>query len=267
MLALVALAGALGALGRYAVHGLVQSRTASRFPYGTVVVNVTGSFALGLVVGLLTYQGLDPDVRTVVGTGFIGAYTTFSSFSYDTFGLFEAGASRAALVNALGSIAVGLVAATAGFALAGLLSSAAGQAAEASAASAAPSWSTRATATMRSSIETPTDTSGMSTRRPNVWPRAATGISAPSPGSVNSPPIQRRCAPSTAPVRSIRGSVEVNGGGLVAALDERQQLDEFVRHGVEHPIGGRPGATSSAVRRSIWISSPRAKRRAPGVAG
>jgi CrcB protein len=120
MLALVALAGALGALGRYAVHGLVQSRTASRFPYGTFVVNVSGSFALGLVVGLLTYQGLDPDVRTVVGTGFIGAYTTFSSFSYDTFALFEAGASRAALVDALGSIAVGLVAATAGFALAGV---------------------------------------------------------------------------------------------------------------------------------------------------
>ena len=118
MLALVALAGALGALGRYGVHGLVESRTASRFPYGTVVVNISGSFALGVVVGLLTYQGLDPDVRTVVGTGFIGAYTTFSSFSYDTLGLFESGATRDALANALGSVVVGLVAATAGFALA-----------------------------------------------------------------------------------------------------------------------------------------------------
>jgi CrcB protein len=120
MVWLVALAGACGALGRYGVHELVQSRTASRFPYGTVVVNVSGSFALGLLVGLVTYQGLDADVRTVIGTGFLGAYTTFSSFSYDTFGLFEAGASRAALVNALGSVAVGLVAATAGFALAGV---------------------------------------------------------------------------------------------------------------------------------------------------
>ena len=89
MLAWVALAGALGALARYGVHGLVQSRVASQFPFGTVVVNVTGSFVLGLVVGLATYQGLDADVRTVVGTGFIGAYTTFSSFSYETFGLFE----------------------------------------------------------------------------------------------------------------------------------------------------------------------------------
>ncbi len=120
MLVLVALAGAFGALGRYGVHGLVQSRAASRFPYGTVVVNLTGSFALGLLVGLVTYQGLDPDVRTVVGTGFIGAYTTFSSFSYDTLGLLEEGVPRAALVNALGSVVLGLVVATAGFALAGV---------------------------------------------------------------------------------------------------------------------------------------------------
>jgi len=120
MLGLVALAGALGALARYGVHGLVQSRTASRFPYGTVVVNLTGAFALGLLVGLVTYQGLDPDVRTVVGTGFIGAYTTFSSFSYDTVGLVESGEYRAALTNAVGSVVVGLAVATAGFALAGL---------------------------------------------------------------------------------------------------------------------------------------------------
>ena len=120
MVVWVALAGALGALARYGVHGLVQSRTASRFPYGTVVVNVSGSFALGFLVGLVTYQGLAPDVRTVVGTGFIGAYTTFSSFAYDTVGLFEEGAGTAALVNTLGSVAIGLVAATAGFALAGV---------------------------------------------------------------------------------------------------------------------------------------------------
>ena len=75
-----------------ACTGWCSRAPASRFPYGTVVVNVSGSFALGLLVGLVTYQGLDADVRTVVGTGFIGAYTTFSSFSYDTFGLFEAGA-------------------------------------------------------------------------------------------------------------------------------------------------------------------------------
>jgi CrcB protein len=121
MVWLVALAGAFGALARYGVHELVQSRTASRFPYGTVVVNLTGAFALGFLVGLVTYQGLDPDVRTVVGTGFIGAYTTFSSFSYDTVGLVETGESRAAVVNAVGSVLAGLAVATAGFALAGLV--------------------------------------------------------------------------------------------------------------------------------------------------
>ena len=120
-LAFVALAGALGALARFGVHGVVQSRTASRFPYGTFVVNMTGSFALGVVVGLVIAQGVDPDVRAVVGTGFIGAYTTFSTFSYDNVGLWESGESRSALVNALGSIAVGLLAATAGLAITGAL--------------------------------------------------------------------------------------------------------------------------------------------------
>jgi len=120
MLLWVALAGALGAVARYAVHTAVQSRLAGRFPFGTVVVNLTGSFVLGVFAGLTLYHGLDPDVRVVVGTGFIGAYTTFSSFSYETLGLFEDGAPRAALVNAFGSIAAGMLAATAGLVLAGV---------------------------------------------------------------------------------------------------------------------------------------------------
>ena len=118
MLAWVALAGAFGALARYAVHTLVQSRVAGLFPFGTVAVNLSGSFALGVFAGLTLYHGLDPDVRVVVGTGFIGAYTTFSSFSYETLGLFDDGAPRAALVNAFGSIATGMLAATAGLVLA-----------------------------------------------------------------------------------------------------------------------------------------------------
>lgn len=119
MLAWVALAGALGAVARYAVHTLVQSRVAGLFPFGTVMVNLSGSFVLGVIAGLAIYHGLDPDVRVVVGTGFVGAYTTFSSFSYETLGLLEDGAPRAALVNTFGSLAAGLLAATAGLALAG----------------------------------------------------------------------------------------------------------------------------------------------------
>jgi len=121
MLWWVAIAGALGASARYAVHTVVQSRVAGLFPWGTVVVNLSGSFVLGLVAGLVLYQGLDADVRTVAGTGFIGAYTTFSSYTYESLGLVEDGVPRGAALNAVGSIAVGLVAATAGLLLASVL--------------------------------------------------------------------------------------------------------------------------------------------------
>jgi len=121
MVVWVALAGALGALARYAVHRVVQLRTTGLFPLGTVVVNISGSLALGFLTGLLLYQGLAPDARVVVGTGFLGAYTTFSSFSYETLGLLRDDAPVAALVNAFGSVAVGLAAAAAGLGLAGLV--------------------------------------------------------------------------------------------------------------------------------------------------
>jgi len=108
----VAIAGGGGAVARYLLHGAVQSRHTSRFPYGTVAVNLTGSFALGLV---------DPDVRVIVGTGFLGGYTTFSSFSYETFGLVEDRMPTLALLNAFGSTLAGLACATAGFLLASLV--------------------------------------------------------------------------------------------------------------------------------------------------
>ena len=124
MVVWVALAGAGGALARYLVHGAVERRVAGRFPFGTVVVNISGSLALGFLTGLFLYHGLSGDARTVVGTGFLGAYTTFSSFSYETFGLLRDGpraGAAAALGNAFGSVIVGLVAATSGLGLAGLL--------------------------------------------------------------------------------------------------------------------------------------------------
>ena len=114
-------AGALGATARYLVHGVIQSRATGLFPFGTVVVNVSGSFAAGALAGLVLYQGLAPDVRTVVATGFLGAYTTFSSYAFETFGLVEDGAPRAAVGNALGSVAAGLAAATVGLLVASAL--------------------------------------------------------------------------------------------------------------------------------------------------
>jgi CrcB protein len=121
MVVWVALAGSAGAISRYLVHRAVQGRVSGLFPFGTVVVNITGSFALGFLVGLVLYQGVSADARTIAGTGFIGAYTTFSSFVYESFGLVEDHAPTAALVNAVGSVLAGLAAATLGLVLAGLL--------------------------------------------------------------------------------------------------------------------------------------------------
>jgi fluoride exporter len=121
MVLLVALAGASGAVARYVVHSLVQSRVRGLFPLGTVVINLSGSLVLGFLAGLVIYHGMDPDVRTIVGTGFLGGYTTFSSYSYETLGLVEDGAPVAALGNAIGSVVAGLAAAAAGLALAALV--------------------------------------------------------------------------------------------------------------------------------------------------
>jgi fluoride exporter len=116
----VALAGGVGAVARYLVHAGVQSRVEGLFPFGTFVVNITGSFGLGLVAGLVIYHGVDADLRTVVGTGFLGGYTTFSSYSYETVGLLEDGEPPAALANAIGGVVAGLAAATFGLLLASL---------------------------------------------------------------------------------------------------------------------------------------------------
>jgi len=121
MVVWVMLAGAAGATGRYAVHRAMESRVVSILPWGTIAVNVVGSLALGVVAGLVLAHGVDPDVQVIIGTGFLGAFTTFSAFSYETFALLEDGASRAALLNGLGSVVAGLLAATVGLAVVGAL--------------------------------------------------------------------------------------------------------------------------------------------------
>jgi CrcB protein len=117
----VALAGALGALARFGVHRAVESRTTGRLPWGTVTVNVVGSFTLAVIVGLVLRHGVEPDVRVVLGTGFLGSFTTFSAFAFESFELGRDGAHRAALGNAVGGIVAGLLAATLGLALTGAL--------------------------------------------------------------------------------------------------------------------------------------------------
>jgi fluoride exporter len=115
----VALAGALGAPARYLVERAVSTRHRRLFPWGTFVVNVGGSLALGLLAGLVLAQGWSKDAQTVLGTGFLGAYTTFSTFAYETVRRAEEGAPRVAVAYALGSVATGVAAAALGLALAG----------------------------------------------------------------------------------------------------------------------------------------------------
>lgn len=113
----VAVAGALGAVLRFAVDHTLQRRTHSDFPLGTLVVNTTGSFVLGLLVGTADHHGLSTEWVTVLGTGLIGAYTTFSTFTFDTVRLLENAEWVPGAANVAASVVFGLGAAALGLAL------------------------------------------------------------------------------------------------------------------------------------------------------
>lgn len=114
-------AAAVGAPLRYLVDTAVADRTDGGFPWGTLVVNATGSLLLGLVAGLALYHGLGDTPATIVGTGLCGAYTTFSTFSYETTRLVEQGAVGLAVRNIVGTLIVGAISAALGLALAAVL--------------------------------------------------------------------------------------------------------------------------------------------------
>lgn len=120
-LAEVGLGGLVGAPTRFVVDQLVTSRRRGIFPWGTFVVNAAGAFILGLLDGLATYHGLGPVPSAVLGTGFCGALTTFSTLSYETLRLLEEGTPAAAFWNVAGSLVVGLAAAGAGMGVAALV--------------------------------------------------------------------------------------------------------------------------------------------------
>ncbi|GAA1957300.1 fluoride efflux transporter CrcB [Nocardioides panacihumi] len=116
MTALLVVAGGLmGAPARYLTDLVVQSRHSSRLPWGTLTVNVVGSFILGLVAGLASAHHAPVWVLTLVGTGFCGALTTFSTFSFETFRLLDERMWWTAALNVAGSVAVGLAAVSLGF--------------------------------------------------------------------------------------------------------------------------------------------------------
>ncbi len=116
----LAVAGAFGAVLRYAVDHAFQRRARSDFPLGTLVVNVTGAFLLGLLVGSADHHGLSTAWVTVLGTGLVGAYTTFSTFTFDTVRLLENAEWGATAINIAASLGAGLTAAALGLALGSL---------------------------------------------------------------------------------------------------------------------------------------------------
>ncbi len=113
-------AGAVGAPARYLLDRAITERTQGAFPWGTFVINVTGSFLFGLLTGLGLSHGFPKVPRVVLGTGFCGAYTTFSTFTFETIRLLEEGASNEAIRNVVASLLVGSLAAATGLAIAAI---------------------------------------------------------------------------------------------------------------------------------------------------
>jgi CrcB protein len=114
----VAAGGALGALARYSISLLIAGVWKRDFPLATFLINVSGSFILGFFMAWSVERAaLDPLWRLLVATGFVGAYTTFSTFELETYVLSDAGARGLALLYVIGSVAAGFIAVSLGIML------------------------------------------------------------------------------------------------------------------------------------------------------
>jgi len=116
-LAYVALGSAFGAPARYLLDRVIQSRREGVFPWGTWAINITGCFALGLLVSLAHGHTVDARLMAAAATGFLGSYTTFSTFTWETMRLVEDGAFVEALLNITVSAVLGVAAAAGGLLL------------------------------------------------------------------------------------------------------------------------------------------------------
>jgi CrcB protein len=112
----IAVGGLAGTFARFGFQGLVQSWTGAGFPWGTLAVNVTGSLLIGFIARIGTGSSLlSPDLRAGLLVGFCGAYTTFSTYSYETLTLLHDGAYLRAGAYAAGTVVASLTATAAGF--------------------------------------------------------------------------------------------------------------------------------------------------------
>ena len=113
---LIALGGAAGSLLRYLIGGAVQRTSASGFPIGTMFVNISGCFLIGILVRQFLNMQTSPELRALLIVGFCGGFTTFSTFSGELVTLAEGGAGARAVAYAAASLALGVVAIVAGMA-------------------------------------------------------------------------------------------------------------------------------------------------------
>ena len=116
----IALAGSAGAVSRFVLDGTIRTRRSTEFPWATVIINITGSLILGLVAGAVLFHSASHEVQLIVGVGFCGGYTTFSTASFETVRLIQRQRYWPAFGNAVGTLALTLSAGAAGLALAGL---------------------------------------------------------------------------------------------------------------------------------------------------
>jgi fluoride exporter len=107
---MVLVGGAVGSLMRFIIGTAIMARLGGRFPFGTVFINITGSFLIGFAMTFLTERALNPNWRFLLVVGFLGGYTTFSSFQWETLNLMRDGGRWPALLNGIGSLVVGYVA-------------------------------------------------------------------------------------------------------------------------------------------------------------
>jgi CrcB protein len=118
----IAVGGALGSIARYWVGATVASRLGTKFPYGTFVINMTACLVIGFVVTFLGKRvEINPAWRYLIPVGFVGAYSTFSTYEWETLSTLRAGAFALAALYALGSLVLGLVAVWGGSLLAELV--------------------------------------------------------------------------------------------------------------------------------------------------
>ena len=116
---LVVIGGGTGALARYVAASAIMTRFGGKFPLGTLVINVTGSFLIGFLMTILTERfKLDPNWRLLLVVGFLGGYTTFSSFEWETYSAVREGGLWTGMLNVVSSVMLGYVAVTLGSMLA-----------------------------------------------------------------------------------------------------------------------------------------------------